>query len=129
MTTDSKVALIVAGAILAAVAAPVGCCVKGCGPDYSDGSRVGVITKISTKGLLFKSNEAEMLVALPVDVAGTTQPERFDFNVSPETLKAAQEAMQSGRRVEVRYRQWAWTPITIEHSHVAVEIRPTGGAR
>ena len=67
---------------------------SGCMPNYSDGSRIGIVTKLSHKGMLFKSWEGEMLIALPVSVAGTTQPEKFAFNVDDKAVDAVEKAMK-----------------------------------
>jgi hypothetical protein len=95
----------------------------GCGQNYSNGERAGVITKLSEKGLIFKSWEGEMLIALPAAVAGTTQPENFAFNVAPEAVPKVKAAMASGQRVSVVYRQWALSPPTIDHAHVVVDVQ------
>lgn len=97
-----------------------------CCPNYSDGSRIGIVTKLSHKGLVFKSWEGEMLVALPVDVAGTTQPEKFTFNVDPGAINEVERAMQEGKRVELIYRQWALGPPTIDNNHVVYGIKAAG---
>jgi len=98
-----------------------------CGPNYSNGTRTGVITKLSEKGLIFKSWEGEMLVALPSSVASATQPEKFEFNVSPECVEKVKAALDSNRRVEVVYRQWAVSPFSIENDHVIVDVKYTDG--
>lgn len=100
-----------------------GCMVRGCGQNYSDGERVGVVTKLSNKGLIWKSWEGELLMALPVDVAGTTQPEKFIFNVSPACVERVQQAMKSGKRVTLVYTEWVFCPITIENDHVVTDVK------
>lgn len=94
-----------------------------CGEDYSNGERIGVVIKLSQKGYAFKSWEGEMLLALPITVAGTTQPEKFAFNVSPGAVGGVQDALSSGKRVALVYRQWAIAPLTIDHGHVVVSVR------
>ena len=94
-----------------------------CGQNYSNGERVGIVTKLSEKGLIFKSWEGEMLIALPVEVAGTTQPENFVFNVAPEAVGKVKNAMASGKRVTFVYREWALPPLTVEHAHVIVDVK------
>jgi hypothetical protein len=50
----------------------------------------------------------------------------FAFNIeSPEVVKKIQEAMQTGDRVELVYRQWGLKPITISSRYVITEVRPT----
>ncbi len=97
--------------------------VSSCGRNYATGERMGVITKLSCKGLIFESWEGELLVALPIDVAGTTQPDRFVFNVSPPCVEKVKAAMSSGKRVTLVYRQWFVSPPTIDHSHVVIDVR------
>jgi hypothetical protein len=95
-----------------------------CGQNYSTGERIGVVTKISKKGLVWHSWEGEMLVALPVGVAGTTMPEKFLFNVSPETVSKIKDAANSGQRVRLIYRQWFIQPISIDNDHVVIDVQP-----
>ena len=97
----------------------------GCAKTYSRGERVGVVTKLSEKGVIFKSWEGEMLMALPADVAGTMQPEKFFFNVAPEAVVKVKDAMTSGRRVKLVYRQWWIAPPTIDNDHVIVDVQET----
>jgi hypothetical protein len=97
----------------------------GVDPHYSDGSRVGIVTKLSEKGVFWKSWEGEMLMALPASQAGTTQPEKFEFNVAPEAVGKVQAAMVSGQRVELVYRQWLVTPVSIDNDHVIIDVKPT----
>ena len=94
-----------------------------CGENYSTGTRVGVVNKLSEKGLIFKSWEGEMLMALPAGVSGNTQPEKFEFNVAPEAVEKVKAALDSGKRVELVYRQWALQPVTIDNDHVVVDVR------
>jgi len=96
-----------------------------CGPNYSNGSRIGIVTKLSQKGIVWKSWEGEMLIALPTDVAGTTQPEKFAFTVDPSAVEKVQVAMNSGRRVELIYRQWWLKPPTQDTLYVIVDVKET----
>jgi hypothetical protein len=94
----------------------------GCVRNYSTGERVGIITKLSEKGLIFKSWEASMLIALPIEVAGTTQPETFEFNVDESVVDNVKDAIEKSKRVKVYYRQWLMPPPTIDNAHVAIKI-------
>lgn len=69
---------------------------SACGANYSTGDRIGVVTKLSNRGLIFKSWEGEMLVALPAGVSAI-QPEKFEFNVNPSAVPKVQAAMQNWR--------------------------------
>lgn len=97
--------------------------ISACGQNFSNGERVGVITKLSHKGLIWKSWEGEMLVALPVDVAGATNVEKFRFNVDEAAVEKVKAAASAGKRVTLVYRQWALPPLTIENDHVVIDVR------
>ncbi len=101
------------------------CTLSACGQNYSDGTRVGVVTKLSQKGLFFKSWEGEMLMALPSQTVGTIQPEKFVFNVDPAVESKVEEAMKSGKRVELMYRQWLVRPPTIDSDYVIIDVKDT----
>ena len=76
----------------------------GCGAiEYSDGSRVGVVTKFSHKGFLFKTYEGELLVGAQT---GTAVPRQWRFSVVDDKVGAQLErAMRNGKRVELLYSQ------------------------
>lgn len=93
-----------------------------CAPNYSNGTRIGVVTKLSERGLIYKSWEGSMLIALPSTVSAI-QPEVFEFNVAESAVEAVKAAMASGKRVEVVYKQWAVSPPSIDHDHVVVGVR------
>lgn len=93
-----------------------------CGANFSNGERAGIVTKLSEKGLVWKSWEGEMLVSLPIDVAGTTQPEKFRFNVSPEALDQVKAAMASSKRVTLVYKQWFMAPPFV-NDHVIIGVK------
>ena len=82
MTIVEKGVIVVILLIIASVVIPLTGLGIGILPNYSNGSRIGIVTKISEKGVFFKSWEGEMLMALPIAVAGTTTPEVFYFNTS-----------------------------------------------
>jgi hypothetical protein len=83
---------------------------SGCG-EYSSGSRVGVVQKLSHKGLFCKTWEGSMmlggLVAQPTGEGGTNMVANvFDFTIEDHAvLRKVQAAMQSGTKVELTYRQ------------------------
>ena len=84
-----------------------------CFPNYSNGTRVGVVTKLSERGYVFKSWEGEMLMALPAGVSAVNA-EKFRFTVEPESVDKVKEAMRSGKRVEPHYHQWGFSPPTMD---------------
>ena len=95
-----------------------------CAPNYSKGERVGVVTKLSRKGLFFKSWEGEMLVALPESFGGSIQPEKFEFNADESIVDALRTALVTGKRVQLVYRQWALCPWNIDNDHVVYAVLP-----
>jgi hypothetical protein len=93
----------------------------GCGMEYSDGTRVGVIKKFSKKGFMCKTWEGEMLLS----AENVMQPETWNFSV--ESDKVAEEikaALSSGKRVELVYIQKLFNPpCTPESSYRVQEVR------
>lgn len=98
-------------------------CAVGCGKNYSSGDRIGIITKLSESGLIFKSWDGTMLVALPVGVADNTPPEYFYFSVDPSCVEKVKAAMASGQRVDLVYRQWAIMPPTVDNTYVVIDVK------
>lgn len=99
--------------------------ITGCAPKYSVGRRAGVITKVSEKGILWKSIEGEMLMSLPRSESSVMQPGRFLFSIplkSDAAMKAV-NAMNSGRRVEVHYNQWLVGPWSIDTRYSVSDVR------
>lgn len=101
---------------------------SACAPDYSEGSRVGVVTKLSYKGLIFKSWEGEMVMGgmkRHTDDNGNTSmvANVFEFNVDPPAVEKVKAAQESGQPVELVYRQWLIAPPTIHNVHVIIDVR------
>jgi len=101
----------------------------GINPNYSEGNRVGVVNKLSYKGLVFKSYEAEAsLTGLrkgsDSDGNTTVNANVFPFNVDPQAYPAVKEAMESGKPVNLHYRQWFVVPIGISNGHVVYKVEP-----
>lgn len=99
----------------------------GCGENYSNGSRVGVVTKLSKKGLFVDSWEGEMNMGgvrqKQTDSGPVTVPNVFEFNVDESAVSKVKDALNSGKQVEIVYRQWAIHPPTIQHSHVVIDVK------
>jgi len=98
----------------------------GCGQNYSTGTRVGVVTKLSKKGIVWDSWEGELLMALPSEVGGSVQPEKFSFSIGGNdtvVVSMVQAAMKSGKRVELVYRQWLCAPPTIDTQYVIIDVK------
>lgn len=78
-----------------------------CGVSYSEGSRIGVVQKLSRKGITCKTWEGELaLQGITSDSEGRAIPNVWAFSVKDESLlPELREAMASGKRVEVHYDQ------------------------
>jgi len=74
----------------------------GCGT-YSQGARVGIITKLSQKGYICKSWEGEMNVGAG---NGNFSPTTWDFTVEdPDVIKALLQHQEKGDRVKLDYTE------------------------
>lgn len=96
-----------------------------CCPHYSEGERIGIITKISEKGFIFKSWQGEMLMI----VTGTIQPEKFEFSVDPSVVSSVKEAMYKGIKVSLSYHQWLLNPPSIDTPYVVYKVKIEEGGR
>lgn len=86
----------------------------GGGIDYSDGVRVGYVTKISKKGLLWPTWEGEMQVGGLTTEGGTFAASSWEFSVASEqTAKAIESAMLSGKRVKLTYQEFVLRGISL----------------
>jgi len=98
-------------------------CLSACAPHYSEGSRSGIVTKLSYKGIIWKSWEGEMVMGgMRQDEGGNAVTNVFAFNVDPACVREVQAAQDSGRAVKLVYRQWLLAPWTIENGHVIVRV-------
>lgn len=110
-----------------AVAAALLLFTAGCAPNYSYGERVGVVNKVSYKGLIFKDYSAQVNLGGMRQVS-TDSGDAYVANVwnvstrDPQIAKQLEEAASSGATVKVTYREWFWKPPTISHSHVATRV-------
>ncbi|MBI4991735.1 MAG: prepilin-type N-terminal cleavage/methylation domain-containing protein [Candidatus Harrisonbacteria bacterium] len=93
-------------------------------PNYSTGERVGYVTKLSVKGVVFKTHEAQLQVGQGEQVA-TQAP--FDFSVdkkSEAVLKKLSLAMERGNKVRLKYRQWLLMPVYVgESGYEVMEVQ------
>lgn len=91
-------------------------CVNGCGYGYSDGERAGVVVKLSHKGAVYKSWEGQLNIGgVVANGEGSMVPNVWEFSVrKDDAAKAIQEALSSGRRVTLHYKQWLISPIDID---------------
>ena len=76
-----------------------------CGMAYSEGTRTGILMKVSKKGFIVKTYEGEMNIGGISDGQGTIMPASiFRFSVTDRKVYDELEKYQ-GSRVTVRYRQ------------------------
>ncbi len=100
-----------------------------CGRGYSDGDRVGTISKFSRKGLLVKSWEGEMVLGgLRRNSEGQAVANVWQFTVHDERLVAAfQKATDAGQTVRVKYSEWLVHGCTVDTDYEALSVAPVTG--
>lgn len=91
--------------------------------NYSEGERVGFVTKLSKKGFFWKTWEAQLQVGTG-ELAALQEP--FSFSVAdPELVEFLESSLGTANRVRITYSQWLVTPFRIgENSHVATGAEP-----
>lgn len=76
---------------------------------YSDGFRVGQLSKLSQRGLIFKTYEGELQLGFLENNAddGGVATRMWSFSVEndPEILKAIDEAILKAHRVKLYYKE------------------------
>lgn len=77
----------------------------GAGEGYSEGVRQGYITKVSHKGLIWKTYEAQIQVGTGNQAA---LQEPFSFSVPPDMAYQVQNLI--GEPVYIRYNEWILQP-------------------
>jgi hypothetical protein len=83
-------------------------------PNYSDGERIGYVTKLSHKGAIWKTYEGQLQIGQGEQVA-VQQP--FEFSVSSRSvLDKLQKAMEDGKKVKLKYREWLIMPYRLGSS-------------
>ena len=76
--------------------------------NYSKGYRVGVPTKITSKGVLFKTNEGTMNIGGITNSADGAIPTTWDFSVRKSNdvvLDKIDLAIQNSQRVKLLYKE------------------------
>ena len=76
--------------------------------NYSTGYRAGVPTKISSKGIIFKTNEGTLNVGGLTNSADGAIPTTWDFTVKSsddEVLNRIDEAIKNAKRVKLLYNE------------------------
>lgn len=121
-----KEMVLIGGGVVTLVAlfftAFIGFGLEGLYPGYSTGVRHGYITKISRKGVIFKTYEGEMQIGTGQQAA---LQEPFEFSVKSENVRQKIATLVgSGQRVQVQYRQWLVMPWTVgETGYEIVDVR------
>ncbi|KKT29807.1 hypothetical protein A3G55_04105 [Candidatus Giovannonibacteria bacterium RIFCSPLOWO2_12_FULL_44_25] len=107
--------------VIVRLASPIGLM-----PNYSNGERVGYVTKLSYKGLTFKTHEGQLQ---PGQGSQSALQEPFNFSVSKDrtdVLQKLENAAQKGTRVRLKYRQWLIMSFFLgESGYEIVEVLPT----
>jgi hypothetical protein len=93
--------------LLLCLAVPI---IQACGGlniEYSEGTRSGVVYKVSRKGLLWKTYEGEMSLGLTErNAEGHLVPAVWHFSAyDPEVVLALQSAQLGGDRVTLQYKE------------------------
>lgn len=100
--------------MIALVFGKSGGCLVGCNDSYSEGERVGIVTKLSHKGWQNKTWEGQMnLGGMVTNSQGHQETNVWAFTVPEEdetTLKLLQEAQRTQKAVIIRYKEWQVRP-------------------
>lgn len=97
--------LFIGGCIALAIVTFVMACFGGVDWDYSEGSRVGKLYKISKKGIIWKAYDGELdLELMESDTEGGMATKIWYFSVPDEDIAKRLEGVQ-GQRVKLEYKQ------------------------
>ena len=88
---------------------PLACATGGMIPDYSNGVREGYITKLSKKGVIWKTWEAEMQIGSG-EMSALQSP--FAFSIKDDEM-AESVRKNLSKKVTLEYRQWLLMPYQI----------------
>ena len=100
------------GLVVAAIFAfptVIGLKFEGLLPGYSTGARTGYVTKLSQKGIIFKTWEGEMQLGVG-QMASLQEPYKFSIR-DPELLEQLQTVAGKNKRVTLSYREWLIQPM------------------
>lgn len=75
---------------------------------YSDGERTGLLTKLSRKGNIFKTQEGEVLIGNFQQAPNVMVPEKFYFSVKNKKLADTLMKLQ-GKVISLKYSQYRKT--------------------
>ena len=77
------------------------------GIKYSEGTRSGIVTKISQKGLFVKTNEGELSLQRNTNIDGQIVTDVFYFSVEDaDVVSKIRTAEKSGKRTTLRYVEY-----------------------
>ena len=89
--------------------------------EYSEGQRVGVVNKISEKGLIWKTKEGQLSLEGRTSTGDYTGAGVWDFSIDrlakhgenvDELYSQARQEMEDGQRVKITYKEplatWPW---------------------
>ena len=94
--------------------------------DYSDGSRVGTITKFSKKGIAFKTWEGELVMGgmrshTDTDGNSSVVANVFVFSVTDESVvPKVQQLLDNGHRAKLVYHQILFHNPTSQQTSYAI---------
>lgn len=79
------------------------------GFEFSDGARVGYVTKLSKKGFIWPTWEGEMQMGgINVDTGGAVSARTWEFSISSDTIASQLlDAMENSKRVKLHYKDYA----------------------
>lgn len=82
------------------------------GIKYSEGTRSGIVTKISQKGLIIKTNEGELSLQHNTNIDGQIVTDVFYFSVEDDAVaEKVRTAEKSGKRTTLRYTEYMFRGI------------------
>lgn len=112
--TELLIVLTILAILFSLVLGGRGGCMIGCNDSYSEGERVGVVSKFSNKGWQYKTWEGELVLGgLTSGAKGQLEANVWQFTVpeeDEESRKVIQEAQRSQRPVVIRYKEWMIRP-------------------
>ena len=98
---------------------------------YGDGYRAGALTKIATKGVIFKTNEGEMYTATVINSSGNAGDADgsgvinniwyFSIKNDADLLFKLENALLNDHRVKVHYHQKFWKLFWVGDSKYVVD--------
>lgn len=93
---------------------------------YSDGERTGLLTKLSHKGNVFKTNEGEILIGNFQQAPNVMVPEKFYFSVKSKKLADTLMKLQ-GKIISLKYHQYRKTlPWRGESVYIVTDLAGVG---